>query len=53
MQRPALFQPIRIPGLTLANRTSSPPMRPYSARDGLMNDWHLIHLGLCLSLDEE
>jgi 2,4-dienoyl-CoA reductase-like NADH-dependent reductase (Old Yellow Enzyme family) len=45
MHRPALFTPMRIRGLTLANRIVIAPMCQYSARDGLMNDWHLIHLG--------
>jgi 2,4-dienoyl-CoA reductase-like NADH-dependent reductase (Old Yellow Enzyme family) len=45
MPRPALFQPMRIRNLTLANRIVIAPMCQYSARDGLMNDWHLVHLG--------
>lgn len=45
MNRPALFEPTRVRGLTLANRIVIAPMCQYSARDGLMNDWHLIHLG--------
>jgi len=45
MNRPALFEPMRVRGLTLANRIVIAPMCQYSARDGLMNDWHLIHLG--------
>ncbi|MFL6665252.1 MAG: NADH:flavin oxidoreductase/NADH oxidase, partial [Rhizobacter sp.] len=45
MHRPALFQPMRVRGLTLANRIVIAPMCQYSARDGLMNDWHVIHLG--------
>src|SRR5436853_5103619 len=45
MHRSALFQPMRVRGLTLANRIVIAPMCQYSARDGLMNDWHVIHLG--------
>jgi 2,4-dienoyl-CoA reductase-like NADH-dependent reductase (Old Yellow Enzyme family) len=37
---PALFRPIRIRNLDLANRIVIPPMCQYSAEDGCMNDWH-------------
>ena len=45
MSSPALFQPIDFGGLTLPNRIVIAPMCQYSAKDGCMNDWHLIHLG--------
>jgi 2,4-dienoyl-CoA reductase-like NADH-dependent reductase (Old Yellow Enzyme family) len=45
MSKSALFRPIRIGGLELANRIVIAPMCQYSAQDGCMNDWHLIHLG--------
>lgn len=45
MARAHLFEPIRIRNLTLANRIVIAPMCQYSAEDGCMNDWHLIHLG--------
>jgi 2,4-dienoyl-CoA reductase-like NADH-dependent reductase (Old Yellow Enzyme family) len=45
MSKSALFRPIRIGGLDLANRIVIAPMCQYSAQDGCMNDWHLIHLG--------
>ena len=45
MPPPALFRPIRVRGLELANRIVIAPMCQYSAEDGCMNDWHLIHLG--------
>src|SRR5215813_10801815 len=45
MRKSALFEPIRIRSLELANRIVIAPMCQYSARDGRMNDWHLIHLG--------
>jgi 2,4-dienoyl-CoA reductase-like NADH-dependent reductase (Old Yellow Enzyme family) len=45
MGQPALFSPIRVRNLELANRIVIAPMCQYSARDGCMNDWHLIHLG--------
>lgn len=45
MAKPKLFEPIRIGDTTLANRIVIAPMCQYSARDGEMSDWHLIHLG--------
>jgi 2,4-dienoyl-CoA reductase-like NADH-dependent reductase (Old Yellow Enzyme family) len=41
----ALFTPIRVGQLELANRIVIAPMCQYSAVDGCMTDWHLIHLG--------
>ena len=41
----ALFAPIRIGRLELPNRIVVAPMRQYSAEEGCVNDWHLIHLG--------
>ena len=43
--RPALFEPIRVGPLELSNRIVVAPMCQYSAENGCMNDWHLIHLG--------
>jgi 2,4-dienoyl-CoA reductase-like NADH-dependent reductase (Old Yellow Enzyme family) len=43
--RPALFQPLELGGITLPNRIVVSPMCQYSADDGSMNDWHLVHLG--------
>jgi 2,4-dienoyl-CoA reductase-like NADH-dependent reductase (Old Yellow Enzyme family) len=40
-----LFTPLEIGGLTLENRITVAPMCQYSARDGSMTDWHLMHLG--------
>src|SRR5215467_12428198 len=45
MSKSALFEPIRIRSLELANRIVIAPMCQYSAVEGCMNDWHLIHLG--------
>jgi len=45
MARAKLFTPFRVGGLELANRIVIAPMCQYSAEDGCMNDWHLIHLG--------
>src|SRR5215510_3554844 len=41
----ALFTPFRVANLELANRIVIAPMCQYSAVDGCMTDWHLIHLG--------
>jgi 2,4-dienoyl-CoA reductase-like NADH-dependent reductase (Old Yellow Enzyme family) len=40
-----LFTPFRVGDLELANRIVIAPMCQYSAVDGCMDDWHLIHLG--------
>lgn len=45
MNQPALFTPLTVRNLTLANRIVIAPMCQYSAHDGCMSDWHLIHLG--------
>ncbi|WP_417582255.1 NADH:flavin oxidoreductase/NADH oxidase [Pelagibacterium sp.] len=45
MAKPKLFEPITIGKTTLANRIVIAPMCQYSAENGEMNDWHLIHLG--------
>lgn len=41
-----LFSPIRLAGLELSNRIIVSPMCQYTADDGCMNDWHLVHLGM-------
>ena len=40
-----LFSPLKLRELTLPNRIVVSPMCQYSAQDGLVNDWHLVHLG--------
>ncbi|MEO7277424.1 MAG: NADH:flavin oxidoreductase/NADH oxidase [Sphingomicrobium sp.] len=40
-----LFSPLTVGGLELRNRIVIAPMCQYSAQDGCMTDWHLIHLG--------
>ena len=42
----ALFSPIRLADLELANRIVVSPMCQYSADDGVATDWHLNHLGM-------
>lgn len=41
----ALFSPLTLRGVTLRNRIGVSPMCQYSAVDGFVNDWHLVHLG--------
>jgi 2,4-dienoyl-CoA reductase-like NADH-dependent reductase (Old Yellow Enzyme family) len=41
----ALFSPIKINELELANRVVVAPMCQYSAENGNMTDWHMLHLG--------
>ncbi len=40
-----LFDRLTIRDLEFANRVFVSPMCQYSSRDGLPNDWHLVHLG--------
>lgn len=41
----ALFSPIQIRQLKLANRIVISPMCQYSSKDGCATDWHLMHVG--------
>jgi 2,4-dienoyl-CoA reductase-like NADH-dependent reductase (Old Yellow Enzyme family) len=45
LPHPELFAPIRLGGITLPNRIVVSPMCQYSAKEGRMTDWHLMHLG--------
>lgn len=45
MGRAQLFTPFQVGPLKLSNRIVIAPMCQYSAVDGCMTDWHLIHLG--------
>lgn len=40
----ALFQPFKLKDVQLRNRIAVPPMCMYSAKEGLINDWHQVHL---------
>lgn len=40
-----MFAPLALRGMRLSNRVVVSPMCQYSAVDGLVNDWHLVHLG--------
>lgn len=41
----SLFSPLDLRGVTFRNRIGVSPMCQYSAEDGFVNDWHLVHLG--------
>ncbi|MEE1577092.1 MAG: NADH:flavin oxidoreductase/NADH oxidase [Deltaproteobacteria bacterium] len=41
----SLFSKLKLRGLELENRIVVSPMCQYSAVGGVMNDWHLMHLG--------
>ena len=40
-----MFTPYTLRGMTLKNRLVMSPMCQYSADDGTVNDWHVVHLG--------
>ncbi|MEH6647318.1 NADH:flavin oxidoreductase/NADH oxidase [Sulfitobacter sp.] len=42
---PHLFQPFELRGLRARNRVVISPMCQYSAHEGHMDDWHVVHLG--------
>ena len=44
-QTPPMFTRYRVRDLVLDNRVVVSPMCMYSATDGTVNDWHLVHLG--------
>ncbi|MEM8687863.1 MAG: NADH:flavin oxidoreductase/NADH oxidase [Pseudomonadota bacterium] len=41
----ALFSPLTLRGVTLKNRIAVSPMSQYRAKEGVANDWHMVHLG--------
>jgi anthraniloyl-CoA monooxygenase len=43
--RPPMFLPFKLAGMRLANRVVVSPMAQYKARDGVPDDWHLMHYG--------
>src|ERR1700761_4647506 len=45
LSSPTLLTPFKIRDLTLKNRIVVSPMCQYSAVDGVVTDWHLVHLG--------
>ncbi|HWZ45187.1 MAG TPA: NADH:flavin oxidoreductase/NADH oxidase [Candidatus Saccharimonadales bacterium] len=40
-----LFEPFQLREISFRNRIMVSPMCQYSCKDGLANDWHLVHLG--------
>ena len=42
---PAAFTPFTLRGMTVNNRIAMSAMGQYSAENGLVNDWHLVHYG--------
>ncbi len=42
---PPMFTPFTLRGLTLSNRVVVSPMAQYSCKDGLPDDYYLVHLG--------
>lgn len=42
---PPMFTPFSVRGVTLKNRIVVSPMAMYSAEDGLIGDFHMVHLG--------
>ena len=45
MSKPLLFTPFAMRGVTAPNRAVVSPMVQYRATDGLVNDYHIVHLG--------
>jgi 2,4-dienoyl-CoA reductase-like NADH-dependent reductase (Old Yellow Enzyme family) len=45
MSNPLLFEPIVVREIKARNRIVVSPMCQYSAKDGHVGDWHLVHLG--------
>ncbi|MBU3713001.1 MAG: bifunctional salicylyl-CoA 5-hydroxylase/oxidoreductase [Limnohabitans sp.] len=43
--RPPMFTPYRLRSITLKNRVVVSPMAQYSAQEGRVGDFHLVHLG--------
>lgn len=42
---PGLFDPITLRGETVRNRIGVSPMCQYSAKDGMPEEWHVVHIG--------
>jgi anthraniloyl-CoA monooxygenase len=45
LSSPPMFAPFRLREMVLANRVVVSPMAQYSAKDGIPDDWHLVHYG--------
>ena len=44
-----LFDPITIRGLEVSNRAWVSPMCQYSAKEGVVGEWHMVHIGAMAS----
>ena len=44
---PPMFLPYKLGDMTLLNRVVVSPMSMYSAKEGVPDDWHLVHYGAC------
>jgi anthraniloyl-CoA monooxygenase len=42
---PPMFTPFTLRGMRVENRVVVSPMDQYMAKDGMPNEWHLVHLG--------
>ncbi len=45
MSKSLLYSPFKLKGLTIPNRIAVSPMCMHISKDGIANDWHLVHLG--------
>ena len=45
LSKPLLFTPFKMRGVVAPNRAVVSPMVQYRATDGMVNDYHLVHLG--------
>ncbi len=45
LKPPPIFTPFRLRDMVLENRIAVSPMCMYSANDGTVGEWHLVHLG--------
>ena len=45
VRTPPMFAPFKLREMALANRVVVSPMSMYSAEDGTVGDWHLVHYG--------
>ncbi len=45
MNKPLLFSPLQLRGLTLRNRVVVAPMHQYAAVKGFPTDWHMVNAG--------
>ena len=43
---PSLFDPFKLKGVTLRNRTVASPMCQYQASEGFLTDWHQVHYAM-------